>query len=82
MTLKTDLIRVGNEGFSLVEKYIIESPVSRKTTKVCSYHYQPQKNHVIQVKPVETRTSYEVVQFRGGVAITDYSLSKNAAVDF
>lgn len=81
MASKTDLVRAGNEGFSLVEEYIIESPVAPKTTKVCSYQYQPQKNHVYQVKPVETRmTSYEVVQFRGGVAITNYSRRKNAAV--
>ncbi|KZV27816.1 hypothetical protein F511_39476 [Dorcoceras hygrometricum] len=83
MASKTDLIRAGNEGFSLVEEYIVERPVAPKTTKVCSYQYQPQIIHVYQVKPIENRmTSYEVVQFRGGVAVTDYSRRKNATVAF
>lgn len=85
MASEIDLIRAGNEGFSLVKENVKKKrPTAPKTsTIVCSYPYQPQKNHIFLVKPTEKiMIMYEVVQFPGGVAVMDYYQRKNAAASF
>ncbi|KZV15611.1 hypothetical protein F511_39971 [Dorcoceras hygrometricum] len=83
MASKIDLIRGSNEGFSLVEDYVIQKkrPAAlKKSTIVCAYPYQPQKSHIFHVKPTDkTMILCEVVQFPGGIAIVEYSQRKNAA---
>lgn len=86
MASKTDLIRLDNAGFSLVEEYVKKKkPAAPKTSPaiVCAYPYQPQKSHICQVKPTETRMILcEVLLFPGGVAVVNYSQRKNAALAF
>ncbi|KAG8370460.1 hypothetical protein BUALT_Bualt14G0119200 [Buddleja alternifolia] len=89
MAYKEDLMRIGREGFALVDEYIGKKgrpTASKKPTQTCLYQYQPQQAHVYQVKPFsaneKTMNSYEVVQFRDGVSVLDYSKRKSSTMAY
>ncbi|KAG8370453.1 hypothetical protein BUALT_Bualt14G0118500 [Buddleja alternifolia] len=90
MANKEDLVRIGIEGFALVDKYIGKkgrpSAPKKPTQTNCLYQYQPQQAHIYQVKPVSANEkmmkSYEVVQFRDGVSVVDYSKRKSSTVAY
>ncbi|KAL3812944.1 hypothetical protein ACJIZ3_014212 [Penstemon smallii] len=87
MTSKADLVRIGKEGFALVDEYIAikgrpSAPrkpyVSRETYKPCLYQYKPQQTNLYQVDARELMNTYEVVQFNDGVSTMDYSKKKSS----
>ncbi|KAG8370459.1 hypothetical protein BUALT_Bualt14G0119100 [Buddleja alternifolia] len=89
MAYKEDLIRIGREGFALVDEYIGKKgrpSAPKKPMQTCQYQYQPQQAHVYQVKPVSANekmmNSYEVVQFRDGVSVLDYSKRKSSTMAY
>ncbi|KAH6808667.1 hypothetical protein C2S51_026450 [Perilla frutescens var. frutescens] len=88
---KADLVRIGREGFELIEQFMDKKGTGRsgaavrkphvfpqETRQVCLYQYQPQKSHVYQVKPNEKMNTYEVVQYRDGVSVMDYTKRNSA----
>ncbi|KAL2229728.1 UNVERIFIED_CONTAM: hypothetical protein Sindi_1567200 [Sesamum indicum] len=91
MATKEDLVRIGIDGFDLVERYMEKKQYAPKrhavpggTRQACLYQYQPQQAHVYQLKPVSAEETmmynYEVRQFRDGVSVMDYSKRKSAAM--
>ncbi|PIN01326.1 hypothetical protein CDL12_26166 [Handroanthus impetiginosus] len=62
---KQDLNSIAREGFELIETYM---------KKPQAHQYHPQKAPLHQVKPNENVVqSCEVVKYRGGVTVMDYS---------
>ncbi|KAG8370457.1 hypothetical protein BUALT_Bualt14G0118900 [Buddleja alternifolia] len=89
MANKEDLVRIGIEGFALVDKYIEKKgrpSAPKKPTQTCLYQYQPQQAQVYQVKPVSANekmmNSYEVLRFHDGVSVVDYSKRKSSTMAY
>lgn len=88
MASKEDLARIGREGFDLVDQFMDNKgrkAAARKPhvfpqggRQVCLYQYQPQPSHLYQVKPNEKMNTYEVVQFRDGATVMDYTKRNSA----
>ncbi|KAL3812946.1 hypothetical protein ACJIZ3_014214 [Penstemon smallii] len=87
MTSKADIVRIGKEGFALVDEYIAikgrpSAPrkpyVSREAYNSCIYKYKPQQTNLYQVDARELMNTYEVVQFKDGVSTMDYFKKKSA----
>lgn len=89
MASKEDLIRIGIEGFRLVDQYLEKkgrsaAPKKPYAPQTCLYQYQPQQANLHQVKPVSSNEKavnrYEAVQFHDGVSVMDYSKRNPAAM--
>ncbi|PIN12819.1 hypothetical protein CDL12_14564 [Handroanthus impetiginosus] len=89
MASQEDLIRIGMEGFAIVDKYFEKNERQRtqgSSSHGCPYHgclyqYQPQKSHIYHVKPVSAAKEM-IVHYRDGVPIMDYSKGKSRAVAY
>ncbi|KAL3626552.1 hypothetical protein CASFOL_030101 [Castilleja foliolosa] len=89
MGYKNDLLKIGKDGFAIIEehmekckisgsnnkKYNVPQRPSVQSRKPCLYQYQPQQAHVYQVKPLpENETRFNMYEVSKG-----YSKRNSAA---
>ncbi|KAL1548122.1 hypothetical protein AAHA92_16397 [Salvia divinorum] len=90
LMLKEDLVRIGKEGFDIIDQ-LYENKGRKggaarkppphalpKGRQACLYQYQPQQSHVYMVNPYEKMKTHEVVQFNDGVTDMDYTKRTSA----
>ncbi|KAH6808663.1 hypothetical protein C2S51_026446 [Perilla frutescens var. frutescens] len=82
MSSCAELKRAGEDGFAIVENYMVRPRPSVQHL----YHYHPSKSVEHHMKPVsaakEKMFFYEGVQFRGAVSIMDSSKRKSRTTGY
>ncbi|CAA2964009.1 Hypothetical predicted protein [Olea europaea subsp. europaea] len=89
MSSKADLVKIGMEGFAILDAYYGKKGRSnpqktygpQEPEQTCLYRYQPQQALVYQVKQDEIMNSYKVSQLHEGVMVKDYT-SKSQAMSY
>lgn len=77
----SDLMKVGLEGFAMLDEYFGQKKKQQHQYKQHRYWYQPQKPQVQVIKPVPAAVErridcYEAARFYGGTVIADYPNNK------
>lgn len=73
----SDLMKVGLEGFAMLDEYFGHKKKQQPQYKQHRYWYQPQKPQVQVITPVPAAVGYridcyEAAKFYGGTVIADY----------